>query len=176
MIGTGATAMRSSRADLTRCSVARAALDFVGLGNRANETIPSFSYGHQRLIEIARALAANPTVLLLRCGWIAPWKKPTIEDGGHARPRRGTSGAASRRAHPSRCFRDDCRPQQGLYVGNRNELQGCADFLQSRHARLRRQRDRTCGSPASGSRTRPHDFVHDTSCPSRLRRTSPKYP
>ncbi len=44
---------------------ARAALDFVGLGNRANETIPTFSYGHQRLIEIARALAANPTVLLL---------------------------------------------------------------------------------------------------------------
>ena len=44
---------------------ARAALDFVGLGNRADETIPSFSYGHQRLIEIARALAANPTVLLL---------------------------------------------------------------------------------------------------------------
>lgn len=44
---------------------ARAALDFVGLGHRADETIPSFSYGHQRLIEIARALAANPTVLLL---------------------------------------------------------------------------------------------------------------
>ena len=33
--------------------------------HRANEAIPSFSYGHQRLIEIARALAANPTVLLL---------------------------------------------------------------------------------------------------------------
>jgi branched-chain amino acid transport system permease protein len=44
---------------------ASAALDFVGLGARANETIPSFSYGHQRLIEISRALAANPTVLLL---------------------------------------------------------------------------------------------------------------
>ena len=44
---------------------ARAALDFVGLGHRVAETIPSFSYGHQRLIEIARALAANPTVLLL---------------------------------------------------------------------------------------------------------------
>ena len=44
---------------------ARAALNFVGLGDRADETIPSFSYGHQRLIEIARALAANPTVLLL---------------------------------------------------------------------------------------------------------------
>ena len=44
---------------------ARSALDFVGLGHRADEMIPSFSYGHQRLIEIARALAANPTVLLL---------------------------------------------------------------------------------------------------------------
>ena len=44
---------------------AHAALDFVGLGHRADERIPSFSYGHQRLIEIARALAANPTVLLL---------------------------------------------------------------------------------------------------------------
>jgi branched-chain amino acid transport system permease protein len=46
-------------------SRARAALEFVGLGSRAHETVPSFSYGHQRLIEIARALAANPTVLLL---------------------------------------------------------------------------------------------------------------
>ena len=44
---------------------ARAALAFVGLEHRADETIPSFSYGHQRLIEIARALAANPTVLML---------------------------------------------------------------------------------------------------------------
>ena len=44
---------------------ALAALSFVGLGARADETIPSFSYGHQRLIEIARALAANPTILLL---------------------------------------------------------------------------------------------------------------
>ncbi|WGR91282.1 branched-chain amino acid ABC transporter ATP-binding protein/permease [Bradyrhizobium sp. ISRA435] len=41
------------------------ALTFVGLGNRANELISSFSYGHQRLIEIARALASNPTLLLL---------------------------------------------------------------------------------------------------------------
>jgi len=44
---------------------ARSALAFVGLEERLHETIPSFSYGHQRLIEIARALAANPTVLLL---------------------------------------------------------------------------------------------------------------
>ena len=44
---------------------ARSALAFVGLEARMHEPVPSFSYGHQRLIEIARALAANPTVLLL---------------------------------------------------------------------------------------------------------------
>ena len=44
---------------------ARAALDFVGLGARCGDLVTSFSYGHQRLIEIARALAGNPTVLLL---------------------------------------------------------------------------------------------------------------
>ncbi len=46
-------------------SRARSALAYVGLEERMHEKIPSFSYGHQRLIEIARALAANPTVLLL---------------------------------------------------------------------------------------------------------------
>ena len=44
---------------------AHAALAFVGLGSRADEMVPSFSYGHQRLIEIARALAGNPSLLLL---------------------------------------------------------------------------------------------------------------
>lgn len=44
---------------------AMSALTFVGLGPRANELVSSFSYGHQRLIEIARALAANPVLLLL---------------------------------------------------------------------------------------------------------------
>lgn len=44
---------------------ARAALGFVGLEGRARDPIASFSYGHQRLIEIARALAGNPTLLLL---------------------------------------------------------------------------------------------------------------
>ena len=44
---------------------ALSALTFVGLGLRANELVSSFSYGHQRLIEIARALAGNPTLLLL---------------------------------------------------------------------------------------------------------------
>jgi branched-chain amino acid transport system permease protein len=44
---------------------ARAALAFVGLEERAQEPVTRFSYGHQRLIEIARALAGNPTLLLL---------------------------------------------------------------------------------------------------------------
>ena len=41
------------------------ALAFVGLKGREQELVSSFSYGHQRLIEIARALAANPVLLLL---------------------------------------------------------------------------------------------------------------
>src|SRR6266849_515324 len=39
-----------------------------------------------------------------------------------------------------------------------------------------RSSNRTCRSPASGSRTRPHAFVHGTSCPSLFKRTSPKCP
>jgi branched-chain amino acid transport system permease protein len=44
---------------------ALAALEFVGLASRANEAVGSLSYGHQRLVEIARALAGNPKLLLL---------------------------------------------------------------------------------------------------------------
>jgi branched-chain amino acid transport system permease protein len=44
---------------------ARAALAFVGLEERAHQLVTGFSYGHQRLIEIARALAGEPTLLLL---------------------------------------------------------------------------------------------------------------
>ena len=57
MIGRGGDAALTERA--------MEALTFVGLGSRANALISSFSYGHQRLIEIARALASNPTLLLL---------------------------------------------------------------------------------------------------------------
>src|SRR4029077_11902625 len=39
-----------------------------------------------------------------------------------------------------------------------------------------RSSNRTCGSPASGSRTRPHAFAHDGPRPRRVRRTSPKCP
>ncbi|GAC1607805.1 MAG: branched-chain amino acid ABC transporter ATP-binding protein/permease [Ramlibacter sp.] len=44
---------------------ARSALAFVGLEARAHEAVTAFSYGHQRLIEIARALAGEPSLLLL---------------------------------------------------------------------------------------------------------------
>jgi branched-chain amino acid transport system permease protein len=44
---------------------ALAALEFVGLANRAQERVGSLSYGHQRLVEVARALAGNPKLLLL---------------------------------------------------------------------------------------------------------------
>jgi branched-chain amino acid transport system permease protein len=44
---------------------ALAALDFVGLAELRKQTVQSLSYGHQRLAEIARALAGSPKLLLL---------------------------------------------------------------------------------------------------------------
>lgn len=44
---------------------ALAALDFVGLRAEANRMVGTLSYGTQRYVEIARALAGNPQVLLL---------------------------------------------------------------------------------------------------------------
>ena len=44
---------------------ALAALDFVGLADRAGAQCGSLSYGHQRLVEVARTLAGNPTLILL---------------------------------------------------------------------------------------------------------------
>jgi branched-chain amino acid transport system permease protein len=41
------------------------ALKFVGLADRAYSDVGSLSYGHQRLIEIARALAGDPKLILL---------------------------------------------------------------------------------------------------------------
>jgi branched-chain amino acid transport system permease protein len=45
--------------------LANSALDFVGLATRAEARIASLSYGHQRLVEIARALAGRPKLVLL---------------------------------------------------------------------------------------------------------------
>ena len=44
---------------------ALAALDFVGLRHDANRMVGTLSYGYQRYVEIARALASSPHVLLL---------------------------------------------------------------------------------------------------------------
>jgi branched-chain amino acid transport system permease protein len=44
---------------------ALAALDFVGLAHRGHEQVGSLSYGHQRLVEIARTLAGSPKLILL---------------------------------------------------------------------------------------------------------------
>jgi len=44
---------------------ARQLLNFVGLGNRADDEARHLSYGEQRLLEIARALATKPKVILL---------------------------------------------------------------------------------------------------------------
>jgi branched-chain amino acid transport system ATP-binding protein len=43
---------------------ARAALDFIGLSSAANTIAGSLPYGHQRLLEIARAFVAKPKMLL----------------------------------------------------------------------------------------------------------------
>jgi branched-chain amino acid transport system ATP-binding protein len=41
------------------------ALDFMGLGRRADELASNMPYGHQRRLEIARALASEPHTILL---------------------------------------------------------------------------------------------------------------
>jgi branched-chain amino acid transport system permease protein len=44
---------------------AMSALEFVGLSDKADTIVRSLPYGHQRLVEIARALAGHPKLLLL---------------------------------------------------------------------------------------------------------------
>jgi branched-chain amino acid transport system ATP-binding protein len=44
---------------------ARELLDFVGIGNTADQFARNLSYGDQRRLEVARALALKPKVLLL---------------------------------------------------------------------------------------------------------------
>lgn len=44
---------------------ALSALGFVGMADRANVIVKNLPYGHQRLVEIARALAGHPKLLLL---------------------------------------------------------------------------------------------------------------
>jgi branched-chain amino acid transport system permease protein len=55
-IGPGAVALRAR---------AMSALHFVGLVDKADAIVRNLPYGHQRLVEIARALAGQPRLLLL---------------------------------------------------------------------------------------------------------------
>lgn len=45
--------------------VAMNALEFVGLSDKSQELVKNLSYGQQRLVEFARAMAAEPKVILL---------------------------------------------------------------------------------------------------------------
>jgi branched-chain amino acid transport system ATP-binding protein len=56
-------AQRQTEADIDR--TAREALDIVGLAGRADDRATELPYAQQRLLEIARALASKPSVLLL---------------------------------------------------------------------------------------------------------------
>lgn len=53
---------REERQALERCL---AELDFVGLSDYSQERAGSLSYGNQRLLEIARALASDPALIIL---------------------------------------------------------------------------------------------------------------
>jgi branched-chain amino acid transport system permease protein len=53
------------RGDAALRARALAALDFVGMREKAEVIVKSLPYGHRRLVEIARALAGHPKLLLL---------------------------------------------------------------------------------------------------------------
>lgn len=56
---------RWSKGEAEITSESQALLEIMGLGNKANELARNLSYGEQRHLEIARALATRPSLLLL---------------------------------------------------------------------------------------------------------------
>ena len=56
---------RHKRGEASNDSIAREALETVGLGHRAGDQPSQLPYAQRRLLEIARALASQPNVLLL---------------------------------------------------------------------------------------------------------------
>jgi branched-chain amino acid transport system permease protein len=56
---------RARREEREARARAQALLDFVGIGHLAHERARNLPYGKQRLLEIARALAQNPSLILL---------------------------------------------------------------------------------------------------------------
>ena len=56
---------KAAEGETAACAEAMDALAFVGMETKAAETVRNLSYGQQRLVEFARALAAKPKVLLL---------------------------------------------------------------------------------------------------------------
>jgi len=60
------------------------------------------SIPHADLLKsVARRVVDRRVLHLIKMWLDCPSKKPTTEAGRHARPRRATSGAVFRRAHPS---------------------------------------------------------------------------
>jgi branched-chain amino acid transport system ATP-binding protein len=65
VFGTILRTPRQRREERDAHNEARALLDFVGIGKTADEYARNLSYGDQRRLEVARALALRPSVLLL---------------------------------------------------------------------------------------------------------------
>jgi ABC-type branched-subunit amino acid transport system ATPase component len=65
IVGVALRTSRAKREENAACQRAASILTFVGLDGRANEEARNLPYGKQRMLEIGRALALDPKLLLL---------------------------------------------------------------------------------------------------------------